>query len=314
MEVFLLKLDSKNCPNKRLKVLEEVKERTAITVGNFDGVHLGHRYLIESLKKKARRENLKTLVLTFCPHPLKVLAPQLLPCELTDINEKIEIFQELGIDYLCFIRFDKDFAKIRAREFLEKVVYEKLKCRYLLVGYDWRYGYKREGEIELAKEVGKDLGFKVEEAKPFKIKKHIVSSTLIRRLLREGRVEEVREYLGHNYWIKRKVVRGDQRGREIGFPTANIQNTENLCLKEGVYAVKVEDKYLGVANYGYRPTFGKKKRVLEVHIIGFEGNLRGKRIKVEFLKFIREERKFNSVQELTDQIRRDVEEVKGLKV
>ncbi|AAC06488.1 bifunctional riboflavin kinase/FAD synthetase [Aquifex aeolicus] len=312
MEVFLLKLDSKNCPNKRLKTLEEVPENTAITVGNFDGVHLGHRYLIENLKKKAKSENLKTLVLTFCPHPLKVLAPQLLPCELTDINEKIEIFRELGVDYLCFIRFDKEFAKIRAREFLEKIIYEKLKCRYLLVGYDWRYGYRREGEIELAKEVGSELGFEVEEAKPFKIKGHIVSSTLIRRLLREGRVEEVREYLGHNYWVKRKVVKGDQRGSKIGFPTANLQNTENLCLKEGVYAVKVEDKYLGVANYGYRPTFGKKKRVLEVHILDFEGNLRGKRIKVEFLKFIREEKKFSSVEELIQQIKKDVEAVKGL--
>jgi len=314
MEVFLLKLDSKNCPNKRLKVLDEVPEKTAITVGNFDGVHLGHRYLIQTLKEKAAEENLKTLVLTFCPHPLKVLAPQLLPCELTDINEKIEIFQEIGIDYLCFIRFDKDFAKIRARDFLEKVIYRKLKCKYLLVGYDWRYGYKREGEIELAKEVGKELGFEIEEAQPFKIGDHIVSSTLIRRLLREGRVEEVKEYLGHNYWVKRKVVKGDQRGSELGFPTANLQNTENLCLKEGVYAVKVEDRYLGVANYGYRPTFGRKKKVLEVHIIDFQGNLRGKRIKVEFLKFIREERKFSSVEELKEQIKRDVETVKRLKV
>ena len=310
MEVFLLKLDSKKCPHKNLKVLESLPEETALTVGNFDGIHLGHRYLINKLKEKAKEKNLKTAVLTFCPHPLKVLAPNLLLCELTDIDEKIELFGELGIDYLCFIRFDKEFAKIHARDFLEDILYKKLGCRYLLVGYDWRYGYKREGEIELAKEVGKKLGFEVEEAKPFKINDHIVSSTLIRRLLKEGRVEDVREYLGHYYWIKRKVVKGEGRGSKIGFPTANLQNTDNLCLKEGVYLVKVEDKHYGVANYGYRPTFGGKKKVLEVHLLNFQGNLRGKRVKVEFLKFIREEKKFSSVEELINQIKKDIETAK----
>ena len=308
--MFLLKLDSKKCPNKNLKVLESLPEETALTVGNFDGIHLGHRYLINKLKEKAKEKNLKTVVLTFCPHPLKVLAPNLLLCELTDIDEKIELFGELGIDYLCFIRFDKEFAKIHARDFLEDILYKKLGCRYLLVGYDWRYGYKREGEIELAKEVGKKLGFEVEEAKPFKINDHIVSSTLIRRLLKEGRVEDVREYLGHYYWIKRKVVKGEGRGSKIGFPTANLQNTDNLCLKEGVYLVKVEDKHYGVANYGYRPTFGGKKKVLEVHLLNFQGNLRGKRVKVEFLKFIREEKKFSSVEELINQIKKDIETAK----
>lgn len=310
MRVFVLKLNGKNCPYRKLENLEDIKENTAITVGNFDGIHLGHRYLIKKVKKRAEKENLRTLVLTFCPHPLKVLAPELLPCELTDMDEKIETFGELGVNYLCFIRFDKDFSKIRAKDFLKEILYKKLKCRYLLVGYDWRYGYKREGEIKLAKEIGGELGFEVEEAEPFKVNGHIVSSTLIRRLLKEGRIDEVKEYLGHNYWVKRKVIKGDGRGSKIGIPTANLQNTENLCLKEGVYAVKVDDKYMGVANYGYRPTFGKKGKVLEVHLIDFKGNLRGKKIKVEFLKFIREEKKFNSIEELIAQIRKDIEEAK----
>ncbi len=307
MEVLLLKLDSKRCPNKNLRVVESLPDKTAITVGNFDGIHLGHRFLISTLKEKAKERNLKTLVLTFCPHPLRVLAPKLLLCELTDIDEKIELFGELGIDYLCFIRFDKDFSRIRARRFLEEILYRRLGCRYLLVGYDWRYGYRREGEIELAKEVGKELGFEVEEAAPFKINNHIVSSTLIRRLLREGRVKEVREYLGHNYWIKRRVIRGEGIGKELGFPTANLQHTENLCLKEGVYVVKVNDEYLGVANYGYRPTFGGRKKLLEVHLLDFEGDVHGRKLKVEFLDFIREERRFNSPEELIKQIKRDIE-------
>ncbi len=310
MKTFVLNLNAKSCPNKKIPLIDKIEEETALTVGNFDGIHLGHVYLIQKLKEEARKRNLKSMVLTFCPHPLKVLAPQLLPCELTDIDEKVESLSELGVDYTVFIRFDKEFSKVRAKEFLKNILYERLGCRYLLVGYDWRYGYKREGEIELAKEVGKELGFEVEEAKPFRVENHVVSSTLIRRLLREGRVEEVRKYLGHNYRIKRKVVKGEGRGSRIGFPTANLQNTENLCLKEGVYAVKVEDKYKGVANYGYRPTFGGRKKVLEVFILDFKGNLRGKKIKVEFLKFIREEKKFNSVDELVKQIKKDIERVR----
>ena len=310
MKTFVLNLNAKSCPNKKIPLIDKIGEETALTVGNFDGIHLGHVYLIQKLKEEARNRNLKSMVLTFCPHPLKVLAPQLLPCELTDIDEKVEALSELGVDYTVFIRFDKEFSKVRAKEFLKNILYERLGCRYLLVGYDWRYGYKREGEIELAKEVGKELGFEVEEAKPFRVENHVVSSTLIRRLLREGRVEEVRKYLGHNYRIKRKVVKGEGRGSRIGFPTANLQNTENLCLKEGVYAVKVEDKYKGVANYGYRPTFGGRKKVLEVFILDFKGNLRGKKIKVEFLKFIREEKKFNSVDELVKQIKKDIERVR----
>ena len=310
MKIFVLDLSAKSCPNKKIPLIDKIGEETALTVGNFDGIHLGHVYLIQKLKEEARNRNLKSMVLTFCPHPLKVLAPQLLPCELTDIDEKVESLSELGVDYTVFIRFDKEFSKVRAKEFLKNILYERLGCRYLLVGYDWRYGYKREGEIELAKEVGKELGFEVEEAKPFRVENHVVSSTLIRRLLREGRVEEVRKYLGHNYRIKRKVVKGEGRGSRIGFPTANLQNTENLCLKEGVYAVKVEDKYKGVANYGYRPTFGGRKKVLEVFILDFKGNLRGKKIKVEFLKFIREEKKFNSVDELVKQIKKDIERVR----
>ncbi|GAB6066497.1 bifunctional riboflavin kinase/FAD synthetase [Aquifex pyrophilus] len=307
MKTFVLDLNGKSCPNKKIPLIERINEETALTVGNFDGIHLGHRYLIEKLKEEAERRNLRSVVLTFCPHPLKVLAPQLLPCELTDIDEKIEVLSGLGVDYTVFIRFDRDFSKVRAKEFLKDILYERLGCRYLLVGYDWRYGYKREGEIELAKEVGEELGFEVEEAKPFRIENHVVSSTLIRRLLREGRVEEVRKYLGHNYWIRRKVVKGEGRGSKIGFPTANLQHTENLCLKEGVYAVRVEERYKGVANYGYRPTFGGGKKVLEVFILDYEGNLRGKRIKVEFLKFLREEKKFSSVDELVNQIKKDVE-------
>ncbi len=305
MKPFFLKLSDKRCPI-RVEQLSEISEKTAITVGNFDGVHLGHRYLLETLRQKARERELKTLVVTFCPHPLKILAPKLLLCELSSPEEKIELLEKEGIDYLSFIRFDRDFSQMSAKDFLENVLYRKLGCRYLLVGYDWRFGYRREGEIELAREVGERLGFEVELASPYERNGHIVSSTLVRRLLLEGRLEEAEEVLGRRYWIKRKVVKGEGRGSKLGFPTANLKGTENLCLREGVYAVIVNDALPGVANYGYRPTFGGKKKVLEVHIPNFRDDLRGKEIKVEFVKFLREERKFSSVEELKRQIEEDI--------
>jgi len=306
MRSFFLKLSPKRCPIK-IDSVESISDETALVVGNFDGFHLGHRYLVKELKAKAEARGLRTGVVTFCPHPLRVLAPKLFLCELSSVEEKIELLREEGIDYLCFIRFDEEFSRMSAKDFLEEVIYRRLGCRFLLVGYDWRFGYKREGEIELAKEVGRRLGFEVELANPFRKNGHVVSSTLVRRLLSEGRLGEAEELLGRRYWIRRKVVKGDGRGSKIGFPTANLKDTENLCLKEGVYAVLVEDRFPGVANYGVRPTFNGKKRVLEVHIPNFSGNLRGKRIKVEFLRFLREERRFSKVEELRQQIEKDIQ-------
>lgn len=311
MEAFFLKLSEGRCPLK-VELRESINDKTALIVGNFDGFHIGHRYLVRTLKKRASNMGLKTLVVTFCPHPLKVLAPKLFMCELSSAEEKIELLANQGVDYLCFIRFDRDFAKMGAKEFLEEVLHRRLGCRYLLVGYDWRFGYRREGEIELAREVGSKLGFEVELAQPYRKDGHIVSSTLVRRLLSEGRLEEAEDFLGRRYWIKRRVVRGEGRGSKIGFPTANLKDTDSLCLKEGVYAVRVDDELLGVANYGTRPTFDGKKKILEVHIPDFKGNLRGKTIKVEFLKFLREERKFSSVDELKKQIEADIQSALAL--
>ncbi|WP_333784617.1 bifunctional riboflavin kinase/FAD synthetase [Thermocrinis sp.] len=307
------KVVSLNINSKCLRDFECVYElygHWAITVGVFDGVHLGHRYLIERLVENAKKRNLKSCVLSFYPHPSKTLSPSQQPCELTDPLERAERILRLGVDVVVYIHFDKEFSKVKAEDFLRNIIYERLKCKYLLVGYDWRFGYKKEGEVELAKEFGQRLGFEVETAEPFYKNGHLISSTYIRRLLHSGRLEEAFEYLGERYFIRRKVVRGSGRGSVLGYPTANLGGTENLCLKEGVYAVKVEDQYLGVANYGYRPTFDGRTKVLEVHLLDFRGNLRGKKIKVEFLSFIREERKFPSKEELLKQIEKDILTVK----
>jgi riboflavin kinase/FMN adenylyltransferase len=303
-KVVSLRVNSKCL--KELPCYEGLEEEHAITVGVFDGVHLGHQYLLKKLIESAQRRGLKGCVLSFYPHPSKVLSPGQQPCELTDPLERAERMLRLGIDRVVFINFDREFSRIRAEDFLKHVLFERLRCRYLLVGYDWRFGYKREGEVELAKEMGQRLGFEVETAEPFYKNGHIISSTYIRRLLHSGRLEEASEYLGENYWVKRKVVRGSGRGSSLGYPTANLGPSENLCLKEGVYAVRVNEQFLGVANYGFRPTFDGKAKVLEVHILDFEGNLRGERIKVEFLSFLREEKKFSSKDELIEHIERDI--------
>ncbi len=295
---------------KGLPCYERLQEEHAITVGVFDGVHLGHQYLLKKLMESAQKRGLKSCVLSFYPHPSKVLSPGQQPCELTDPLERAERILRLGIDRVIFINFDKDFSRMRAEDFLKDVLFEKLRCRYLLVGYDWRFGYRKEGEVELAKEMGQKLGFEVETAEPFYKNGHIISSTYIRRLLHSGRLEEAREYFGENYWIKRKVVKGSGRGSSLGYPTANLGPSDNLCLKEGVYTVRINESLFGVANYGFRPTFDGRIKVLEVHILDFEGNLRGESLKVEFLNFLREEKRFSSKEELIRQIQKDVATVR----
>ncbi|RMH80557.1 MAG: bifunctional riboflavin kinase/FAD synthetase [Acidobacteria bacterium] len=295
-----------------MKCMEALDEDTVITVGVFDGVHLGHEFLIKRVLQKAKPFGLKSLALSFYPHPSKVLSPQQAPCELTNPWERTELLKALGVDMVIFLKFDRAFSKMSAENFLREVLHKRLRCKHLVVGYDWRFGYKREGEIELAKEIGQELGFSVEEINPFRLNGHTVSSTLIRRLLHMGRLEEASLYLGRTYGIKRRVVKGESRGTQLGFPTANLEATENLCLKEGVYAVRVEHNLLGVANYGKRPTFEGRKKVLEVHLIDFDGDLRGRELYVEFLKFIREERKFSSLEELIAQIKRDISTVRSL--
>lgn len=310
-KVVCLKTSQSGCI-RSLKCVEELAEPSVVTVGNFDGVHRGHRHLLERVRDIAKERGLRGVVLSFYPHPMKILSPAQTPCELTDLRERASFMIEMGMEQVVFVKFDRRFARFGAEEFVREVLWKRLKCRHLVVGYDWRFGYRREGEIELARELGEELGFDVEEIEPFRLNGHVVSSTLIRRLLHMGRLEEAELYLGRSYALRRRVVSGDRRGSSLGFPTANLQNTENLCLKEGVYAVRVEDSLLGVANYGRRPTFGGNRKVLEVHLLDFEGNLRGRELRVEFLSFLREERKFSSPEELKTQILEDISAVRSL--
>jgi FMN adenylyltransferase (EC 2.7.7.2)/riboflavin kinase (EC 2.7.1.26) len=289
-----------------------LKKPITLAVGNFDGVHLGHQHLLKTLVLKAKEKNLVPSVLMFDPHPLEVLEKESAPCMIYTIEERKEYIYKLGVENIFIVNFTKEFSNISARDFIKDYVYEKLNTKLLIVGYDWRYGAKREGEFELAKEMGEMLGFEVIPSEPYKVDGHIVSSTLIRRLLKEAKFEDVKKYLGREYTIKRRVVRGKGLGSKIGFPTANISETSNMCLKEGVYIVNVNG-YLGVANYGKRPTVEHTdQNILEVHIIDFNGDLTDDILSITFLGFLREEKKFNSIEDLKAQIKTDIETAKSL--
>ena len=284
---------------KRVSFKEGVREPCACTVGNFEGIHLGHQKLIKEVLKF---KGLRSCLITFEPPTSYFFKGE---CRLNTLEEKEEVLRDLGLDYLVVIDFNDSFAKLSAKEFL-RLLKERINLKVLVVGYDWRFGRKREGNYELLKK----FNLEVKVLEPVLIKGKVVKSSLIRGLLKEGKVEEVKEFLGRPYTLKRKVLRGKGLGKSLGFPTANLEKSQGLCLKEGVYVVRVEDRFLGLANYGIRPTFNGREKVLEVHILNFSGDLVGKTLKVEFLKFLREERKFPSKEELIRQIKKDLAVVK----
>ncbi|RMA97283.1 bifunctional riboflavin kinase/FAD synthetase [Hydrogenothermus marinus] len=292
-----------------------INEDLACSVGNFDGFHKGHLKILNTLKDIAKEKNLKTAVITFDPHPRQVLQKKSL-CKILNFETKKEFLTKIGIDYLIVIPFNKKIANLTKEDFL-KLLKENLKCNIVVVGKDWRFGKNREGDINFAKEFGKKLQLEVIAMEEEKIKDKKISSSLIRELLREGKIKQVNKVLGRNYCLKGKVVEGKKLGRKIGFPTINLKVGENLCLKEGVYVgfIEIKDKiYNAIMNFGKRPTVDGKETVLEVHILNenFNENLKSGYLKTYFIDYLREEKKFNSLQELKRQIEKDVEKAKNI--
>ncbi len=301
-----------------MRVLKEndlpLKEETVCTIGSFDGFHIGHKKILEKVKKRAEETNRKSLVVTFNPHPKKVLNPEKAPCTITDIETKKELLEKEKIDYLYIIKFDKNFSKISAKDFLNFLV-KKLKCKHIIVGYDWQFGYKKEGNVYFAEKYEKELGFSLEIVEPILKDDIRVSSTLIRDLLKKGDVEKASYFLGRNYCIKGEIIKGQQLGRKIGFPTINIKPPEDLCLKKGVYAgfLEVDGKvYPAVINFGYRPTVDGKNLVLEAHVIGKVIDIKSKFAKIIFLSRIRDEKKFENIENLQAQIAEDIKKAKKI--
>ena len=287
-----------------------------LTIGNFDGVHRGHRALFEKVKHWADELEGESLVVTFDPHPLKVLRPGNGPDLITIHERKLELIGDCGIDAVLVIPFTKEFALISAEEFVTGILVGRIGVKGIVVGYDYRFGNGREGDIDYLKGIGAEKGFRVEVVSGINIDDTVVSSTIIRKLIREGEIVEANHLLGRPYEVSGIVVPGRQRGGKlIGFPTANVGMAGQAPPKQGVYAVEavVENRPCkGAANLGFNPTFGDTDLSLEVHIFDFSDNIYGKPITVRFIERLRDEIKFAGVEELTTQIRKDVEEAKKI--
>ena len=278
-----------------------------LALGVFDGVHVGHREVIARAVTAARKEGGKSFVVTFSPHPIRVIAPDKAPAALlATLDEKAAVVKALGVDGLLVIRFDMDFANMEAEDFVGKLL--DADVRTVAVGEDWRFGRKRSGDVGMLRRMGAELGFRLEAVPPVMWDGERISSTRIRQAIRDGNFDEVEKMLGRPYEISGTVVEGRKLGRQLGFPTANLPIGERQTPRDGVWAVKLDGGLEGVANLGTRPTVDGTERLLEVHILGFSGDLYGKDLRVRFYKFLRPEKKFSSVDELREQIVQDAEE------
>ena len=284
-----------------------------IAIGNFDGIHLGHQKVINEAKKKAKKNKLPFGLMTFEPVPVMFFNKKIKNHRINSLEQKKEQLKKLKLDFLIIIKFNKNFSSLSAEEFIKKIIHKKTSCRFLYVSKNFRFGFKRKGNIETLKKHEKKYNFKNVIVKPFKTKRKIISSTFIRKKIREGKIEEVNKLLNRNWSIKGKVIKGQKRGRKIGFPTCNLRLDSYVIPRLGVYAVKVKTNNIsnnGIANIGYRPTFNGQSLLLETNIFGINKNLYNKVITVSFKKFLRAEKKFKSFEYLKKQIKIDIKQAK----
>ena len=283
-----------------------------VTTGTYDGVHLGHKTIIKHLKKIAKKNNGETVVLTFHPHPRMVLQENSDIKLLGTIEERISLLKEAGVDHLIILPFTKEFSRISSLEFVRDILVNQIGTKKLVIGYDHHFGRNREGSFEHLKEFGPMYGFEVEEIPAIDVKDVNISSTKIRVALEGGDINKAKEYLGRNYSISGIVIAGNQIGRLIGFPTANIKIKESIKLipEIGVYAVNIfhnGHKYKGMLNIGYRPTISDNNGIsIEVHLFDFNANLYKEELKIEFISKVRKEKQFKDVNQLKEQLERDL--------
>jgi len=304
---------------ENLDDIEKPYKNAVITIGNFDGVHIGHQLLFHEVMEKADALDGTSIVMTFEPHPLRVLKPNGHPPLITLYEQKIELIERSGVDVVICAPFTWKFADIPAKEFVEDILIKRIGMKAIVVGKDYTFGKNREGNLDLLKTFANDFDFEVivadwieaSNGQPGRI-----SSTQTRDLVRDGRFVEAKKMLGRNYQIRGIVTTGRNRGgRLLGFPTANIILHDELCPKTGVYAVTVEclnNVFKGVANIGYSPTFGNGQFTVEVHILNFDQNIYGEKIRVNFVERIRYEIKFPGVPELAEQIKNDIEKARDI--
>jgi riboflavin kinase/FMN adenylyltransferase len=290
------------------------------TIGNFDGVHLGHQAVLGQLAEKAAELCLPTVLMTFEPQPMEYFIPDKVPARLTRFREKVLALQRYSVDRVCCLSFNDKLANLSAEDFIKQVLVEKLGVKYLVVGDDFRFGQNRKGTFDMLVEAGKEYGFQVVSMHTFEIDNERVSSTRVRASLQQGDMANAEKLLGRSYRMSGRVAHGEKLGRELGFPTANIHLHRHASPIQGIYVVEVFglDKFEqykqpvhGVASVGTRPTINKTKALLEVYLFDFNEDIYGQHIQVSFLKKLRNEEKFDSLEALTKQIQLDVEQAQA---
>lgn len=288
----------------------DIARPNVVTLGVFDGLHLGHQLIMKTVVDRARAMGAIPTVITFEPHPRAVLHPESAPPLLQTFDQKIEALGILGIEQTIIIHFDRAFSEIRAEDFLRDTIANRLRAREIYLGRGFAFGHNREGNIELLRRISSQLGFFADEVPEVRLRGTRIGSTRIRELLLDGRVNLARRMLGRPYGVEGLVVRGDQRGVKLGFPTANIQPRNRVTPRAGVYvtATLLGDRWRGsVTNIGTRPTFGDHaESSIETHVINWSGNLYGDVVRVRFLHRLRDEQKFASLEQLKSQIESDV--------
>ena len=287
-------------------------KNSVIAIGNFDGVHTGHQKTLRDAKKQAVKKKISLGVLTFEPIPIMFFKKKIKNHRINSLEQKKEFLKKQRVDFIIIKKFDKKFSNIDYLNFIKDILFKKIKCRYLYVSKNFRFGKNREGDIRKLKFFERKFQFKTIVTKIFKINKKIISSTKIRKLITTGHIQKANNFLGRNWSVRSKVIRGFQRGRKIGFPTCNLKLLNYVIPKSGVYSVRVKTKSFykkGIANVGYRPTFNGKNLLLEVNIFGINKYLYNKVLNIDFIKFIRPEKKFKDLEELKKQISSDITKV-----
>jgi riboflavin kinase / FMN adenylyltransferase len=291
--------------------LKKVHKGSIILIGNFDGIHLGHQKLFALANKYKKKFNLNIGVLTFEPMPKMFFNKKIKNFRISNLNQKINLLNNMGVNFIINQKFDNKFSKTKSSDFIKKIIFKKLNAKFIFVSNNFKFGNKREGDVSQLINYESLYGYKTIKPEPLKIKNKVISSSLIRNFLEKGFLNKANKILKRNWCIDGKVEKGRQAGRKIGFPTCNIDIKDYVVAKPGVYAVRVYKKnsklpIKGIANLGYRPTFNQKKILLEVHLFNFYGNLYNNYLSVEFLRFIRKEKKFKNTNQLRKQIENDL--------
>lgn len=297
------------------KTVKLENKGSAVGLGNFDGLHVGHMALVNTLIDEARLGDLESVVYTFTKHPENIIRKKLFTPLLTSVAKKIELLNETALDYIFFDEFDEIYSRMEPERFVKEVLVERLGAKVVVAGFNYRFGYMGQGDVDLLKRLGEKMGFKAVILPPIKIDRQIVSSTLIREYISKGNMEKVHTYLGRHFSITGEVLDGKHLGRKIGFPTANLQPEQYLIMpRTGVYITKTlynGEIYNSLTNIGFNPTFGGVERIsAETHIIDFDKDIYASNIEVFFLKKLRDERKYKNATELTEQIKSDIRQAK----